>query len=256
MHRRLLYAHRGAAAELPENTMRAFARAIEIGVDAIETDVHMTRDGHVVISHDPTAERMANTRVAWRDIDIADARRLDCGWGFVAADGSRPHAGCGIGPCTLEEALVEFSAVRFNVDLKQATPSIVLPVLAVLARTRAAERVTLASFRYRTLVEVRRRGHADTALSRPEVAALLATPDAIWRRLPRTGTAAQIPLRAGPLRLDRADFIARCHRLGLRVDYWTIDKRAEAARLLALGADGIMTDDPAALVELFRDPRV
>jgi glycerophosphoryl diester phosphodiesterase len=252
----LLYAHRGAAAELPENTMRAFARAIEIGVDAIETDVHMTRDGHVVISHDPTGERMANAPAAWRDIDLADARRLDLGWGFVAADGTRPHAACGIGICTLEEALVEFSTVRFNVDLKQAAPSIVEPVLAVLARTRAAERVTLASFRYRTLREVRRRGHADTALSRAEVAALIATPDAIWKRMFRTGTAAQIPVNAGPVRLDRADFIARCHRLGLRVDFWTIDDRADAARLLALGADGIMTNDPAAIAPLFRDARV
>jgi glycerophosphoryl diester phosphodiesterase len=252
-HPRQLYAHRGAATERPENTLVAFRRAAEIRVDAIETDVHMTRDGHVVISHDPTAERMANVRAAWREVDLADARRFDLGWGHTAADGGRPHAGKGITVCTLEEAIVELPHLRWNVDLKQAAPSMVDPVLALLRRLRAEDRVTLASFRWRTLLAVRRRGFGgETALTRPEVAALLVTPDRVWRRLPFTGTAAQIPLAAGPVRLDRAAFIERCHGLGLRVDFWTVNQPEEAARLLALGADGIMTDDPAAIAPVFR----
>jgi glycerophosphoryl diester phosphodiesterase len=252
-HPRILYAHRGAAAELPENTLAAFSRAVEIGVDAIETDVHMTRDGHVVISHDPSAARMANVDARWVDLDLADARTFDLGWGHLAADGSRPHVGKGIRVCTLEEAIVELPAMRWNVDLKQARPSIVDPVLSLLRRLRAEDRVTLASFRLRTLLAVRRRGFGgDTALSQPEVAALLVTPDPVWRRLPFAGTAAQVPLAAGPIRLDRATFIERCHRLGLRVDFWTVNQPDEAARLLALGADGIMTDDPAAIAPIFQ----
>jgi glycerophosphoryl diester phosphodiesterase len=254
-HPRLLYAHRGAAVEYPENTLPAFRRAVEIGVDAIETDVHMTRDGHVVISHDPTAERMANARARWCDLDLADARRFDLGWGHVAPDGTRPHAGKGISLCTLEEAIVELPGVRWNVDLKQASPSMVDPVLALLRRLRAEERVTLASFRLRTLLAVRRRGYGgETALSQPEVVALLVASDRMWRRVPLAGTAAQVPLAAGPIRLDTARFIERCHRRGLRVDFWTVNRPDEAARLLALGADGIMTDDPAAIAPIFRLP--
>ena len=60
MHARRLYAHRGASAEQPENTMPAFERAIEVGVDAIETDVHLTRDGHLIVSHDETAARQSS----------------------------------------------------------------------------------------------------------------------------------------------------------------------------------------------------
>jgi glycerophosphoryl diester phosphodiesterase len=66
----------------------------------------------------------------------------------------------------------------------------------------------------------------------------------LWLKLPYTGSAAQVPTHAGPLRFDRAPFIAKCHSLGLRIDFWTIDDPAEAARLIALGADGIMTNDP------------
>ena len=106
----------------------------------------------------------------------------------------------------------------------------------------------------RTLIAVRRRKYAgETGLARMEMAALLALPALAWRSLPYTGSAAQIPTHQGRVRLDRAPFIAKCHSLGLRVDFWTIDDPAEARRLLALGADGIMTNDPAALVSLFRD---
>ena len=64
MHARRLYAHRGASAELPENTMPAFVRAVEIGVDALETDVYVTRDGHLIVAHDPTATRMTGAQAA------------------------------------------------------------------------------------------------------------------------------------------------------------------------------------------------
>jgi glycerophosphoryl diester phosphodiesterase len=248
----LLYGHRGAATECPENTMASFQRALEIGVDAIETDIHMTRDGVPVISHDPTAERMAGVPVAWRDLDLADAKRLDLGWGFVSRDGRRSFAGRAVRIPTLEEVLVELPGVRLNVDIKQAEPSMVKPLLLLLRRLRAEDRVTLASFRWRTLVDVRRRGYdGDTALSQPEVAALLTTPRRTFRNLPFVGVAAQIPVKAGPVRLATRRFIDKCHAIGLRVDFWTINDPVEATQLLDLGADGIMTDDPAAIAPVF-----
>jgi len=76
-------------------------------------------------------------------------------------------------------------------------------------------------------------------------------PAMLWRQLPFTGSAAQVPTKQGPLRFDRPAFIAKCHSLGLRVDFWVVDDRAETARLLELGADGIMTNDPATLRPLF-----
>ena len=252
-HARLLYAHRGAAIELPENTMPAVERAAQLGVDAIETEVHLTRDGHVVISHDATASRMTGRNVAWGKLDLHEARALDLGWGFTTPDGDHPFLGRGIKISTLEEVLTQFPTMRFNVDLKQRTPSLVDPVLSLLRRLRAEERVTLASFDVRTLIDVRRRGYGgETAMSQPEVIAFLATPAVLYRQLPFTGTAAQVPMHAGPLHLDRPGFIDKCHQLGIRFDFWTINQPADATRLLSLGADGIMTDDPAAILPVFR----
>ena len=250
MQPRRLYAHRGASAERPENTMPAFERAIEIGVDALEMDVHLTRDDQLIVAHDDTAARTCGVQWAWRELSAADAQRLDAGWGFVADDGTRPFAGKGIAAPRFADVLDAFPKMRINVDLKGDRAVDVM--LALLRDKRAEDRVTLASFQLRTLAQIRRRGFGgETALSQPEVASLIAVPAMLWRQLPFTGSAAQIPTHAGRLRLDRAAFIAKCHSIGLRVDFWTIDDPAEAARLLELGADGIMTNDPAKIRSAF-----
>jgi glycerophosphoryl diester phosphodiesterase len=250
MHSRRLYAHRGASAERPENTLTAFQRALEIGVDALELDVHLTRDKVLIVSHDETAQRMTGAPLAWRDLDLADTQHLDAGWGFLAKDGTRPFAGQGITVPTFETVLREFPSVHINVDLKGEDS--VHAVLDLLRATRAEDRVTLASFNTATLVAVRRAGFpGETALAQAEVGTLFTLPGVLWRQLPFTGSAAQVPLHVGPIRFDRAPFIAKCHSLGLRVDFWTIDDVTEATRLLELGADGIMTNDPASLKGLF-----
>jgi glycerophosphoryl diester phosphodiesterase len=250
MQPRRLFAHRGASAERPENTMVAFERAVEIGVDAIETDVHLTRDDHLIIAHDPSAFRTTGASFAWADLDLEHVRRLDAGWGFVAPDGTRPFAGKGIATPTFDEVLDAFPDVVINVDLK--SPRTLEPMLALLRDRQAEDRVTLASFHTQTILQVRRRGFGgETSLSQSEIVSLLSLPALLWRQLPFTGTAAQVPTNAGPIRFDREPFIAKCHALGLRVDFWTIDDVAEARRLLSLGADGIMTNDPAAMRRLF-----
>jgi glycerophosphoryl diester phosphodiesterase len=248
VHPLLLYAHRGATAEQPENTMPAFRRALEIGVDALEMDVHMTRDGVPVVSHDPSAERMGGVRARWCEIDLAEAKRIDLGATF---QGGR-LAGTGITIPTFEEVLVELPGVRINVDIKQRTPPMVKAMLTLIRKHRAEERVTIASFHWSTLVAVRRRGYGgETGLSRGEIMMLLATPPSVWRRMPFVGSAAQVPEKAGPVVLASRRFIDRAHALGLRVDFWTIDDPARADALLDLGADGIMTDDPAAIAPVF-----
>jgi len=247
-----LYAHRGASAERPENTLTAFERAVELGVHVLEMDVHATRDGHLIVAHDETAQRIAAVDAPWSALDLADVRRLDAGWGFVAPDGTRPFAGRGVGVPTLEEVVDAFPGVRLNVDLKRGERALDV-ALALVRRKQIEDRITLASFHLGTLIALRRRGYGgETSLSRGELASLLSMPAMLWRQLPFTGTAAQVPVSQGAIRFDRAPFIAKCHSLGLRVDFWTVDDLATAERLLALGADGIMTNNPAALRPLFQ----
>ncbi len=251
-----LYAHRGASGELPENTMAAFRRALEYDIDALESDIHLTRDGHVVVSHDPDGARCCGVPRAIRDSTLAEVQSWDAGWGFTAPDGGRPFAGQGHRVPALAEVLRELPGVPLNLDIKQTAPSMVAPLVALLRRERAEERVTLASFRMRTLLGARLRGYrGDTSLPRAEVITMLKAPPGLFAFLPWRGKAAQLPVAGGGYRFDTPEMVSRCHRLGLRLDFWTINDPAEARRLLALGADGIMTDDPRAIAPVFADFR-
>jgi len=221
-----VYAHRGASLELPENTMPAFRRALELGADALETDVHVTSDGVLVTSHDPDGARVFDVHRRIADCPWAEVRS----WGVPA----------------LEEVVASFPGVPINVDLK--VPAADLAV-ELLHRLDAADRVTLASFRSSTLRRVRALGYRGaTGLGRSEVARLVSLPTAAQRGpLALPGKAAQLPLS-----LAQPWVIRRCHALGLRVDYWTVNDPALARSLAALGADGIMTDDPGAIVAALR----
>jgi glycerophosphoryl diester phosphodiesterase len=244
-----LYAHRGAASESPENTLPSFALALELGADALEMDVHATLDGVLVVSHDPDGTRMAGVAMPFRAVPSAEVREWDAGTGFVARDGSRPFAGRGIRVPTLEEVVCAFPGVPLNVDLKAPVAD---AAVALLRRLGAEERVCLASFQASTLRRVRALGYAGpTSLASAEVAQLLALPAVLQRSFLRPRAArAQLPISLG-----RAIVVARCHALGLCVDYWTVNDAALARRLIALGADGIMTDDPRTIVPAVKAAR-
>ena len=221
-----VYAHRGASLEFPENTLPAFRRAVELGADALETDAHVTADGVLVLSHDPDGARV-----------FGDPRRIaECTFEEVRAWGAP----------SLEELVEEFPGVPINVDLKVEAAAL---AVATLRRLHAEEQVLLASFRSSTLRRVRALGYrGSTSLGRSEVAWLLSLP-AVAQRGPLAcpGRAAQLPTP-----LAQPWVVARCHALGLRVDYWTVNDVAQARMLLSMGADGIMTDDPARIVPAVR----
>jgi glycerophosphoryl diester phosphodiesterase len=237
-----LWGHRGAPAELPENTLESFRRALERGANALELDVHLTSDGVPVVSHDPSGRRTARISAPIRATRLAELRQWDLGQGLRMP--------------TLAEVLGELPAVPLSVDLKPRTPSVIDPVLAVIARHGAAARVTVASFHESILRAVRRRGYpGPTSFARGEIARLFTLPLRLARLLGSPGSVAQVPVRYGPIVFGSRRFIAKCHALGLRVDFWTIDDPAEAERLLDLGADGVMTNDPAALAPVFAAAR-
>jgi glycerophosphoryl diester phosphodiesterase len=221
-----VYAHRGACTELPENTLPAFRLALELGADALETDVHATADGVLVTSHDPDGARVFGV----------PRRIAQCSWGEVRAWGVP----------SLEEVVTSFPGVPINVDLKVDVAAL---AVELLHRLGVAEQVTLASFQSSTLRRVRALGYrGPTSLGRSEVARLVSLPAAAQRgALAPPGSAAQLPLT-----LARPWVIRRCHALGLRVDYWTVNEPALARSLVELGADGIMTDDPATIVPAVR----
>jgi glycerophosphoryl diester phosphodiesterase len=228
--------------------MPSFERAVEIGVDVIETDVHLSADGHVVIAHDPDGTDAAGVPDRIAELRLEQLRAWDIGYGFVDDQGERPYAGRGLTMPTLDEVLHAFPSMRFNIDIKPKERALAHTMVQQLRRHDAAGRVCLASFHGSVIRAVRKAGYrGETVLAQDEVIAVIAAPRIWGRKLPFGGDALQIPTKAGPLDLGSESFIDKCHRFGYRVDFWTINDPAEAQRLMQRGADGMITDDPAAL---------
>lgn len=247
-----LYAHRGAAAELPENTLPSFERAVSYGAHALEMDVQMTADGVVVVSHDPDGQRMCRESNAIKATTFAELATWDAGWGFASGDGDRPFADSGYRIPRFAEILDAFPDHIINVDLKQSQPSMVASVMKIVRQAGAEERVILASFSQATLLHLRGAGYGGiTAMASMDLVTSLFLPGWLARRLPLRGLAAQIPTRHGRYELATKANIARLHAIGARVDVWTINDIEQARGLLAIGVDGIMTDDPKAIAPLF-----
>ena len=236
--RHRLYAHRGASAKAPENTLAAFEIALTDGANALELDVHRTADGHFVVAHDPDGARTAGSDSRIAKVGLDEIRR----W---TADGESIP--------TLSEFLEAFPTTPVSIDLKPNDPNAVEPLLELLSAHHGEDRVTVASFHDRLLWKARRIGwRGRTALTRGEVAALRFAPLPLARRVIR-GHAAQIPVQSGPIRLDRRGLLHRCRILGIRADFWVVNDPQEARTLLVAGATGLMSDDPARLAPVFRE---
>jgi glycerophosphoryl diester phosphodiesterase len=249
----LLYAHRGAPLEQPENSLEGFAAALACGADALEIDVHMTSDDHVVVAHDADGARTAAVARAIRACTLDQIKAWDIASG--PGLGCPRRAACCMP--TLDEVLAAFDGVPLNVDVKQSEPDMLAALLRVIAAHGAQERVLLTSFSSLITRRIRALGYGGpTGLGRAEAVAAVFAPDWLLRLRPLHGQRLQVPLRSGPLRLDRRELVDKLHVHDIAVDYWVVNDVSEAERLLEIGADGIVTDDTRAMAELFaRSPR-
>jgi glycerophosphoryl diester phosphodiesterase len=245
----LVIAHRGAAGDAPENTIEAFATAVELGCRYLETDAHVTRDGVVVAFHDCRLDRVTDRRGEIAGLTIADVEAADAGFHFRGPGDTFPFRGKGVRVPRLEEILTRWPDARVNIDPKH--DRCVDPLVALLDRLDAWERVCIGAFSDARLRRVRAlsRGRACTSMGPAAVATARLAANA--GRMPRLGAdCLQVPLRHGPVPIVTEKLVRAAHRAGLPVHVWTIDDEPTMGRLLDLGVDGIMTNRPAMLVEV------
>ena len=246
------FAHRGASARAPENTLEAFRLAVEAGAGGLELDVHMTLDKEIVVIHDPTVDRTTNGSGAVAEMTLDEIKALDAGYRFSPNGGSTyPYRGRGLRTPRLAEVYEEFPNAPVNIEIKQAQPGVEEAVLKVIWEAGAAGRTLVASNRHGVVRRFRRisGGRIPTAASRREIARFYLLSRLRLERLYRPAyDALQVPpdYRGTPLVTPR--FLEAAHDRGVRVDVWTINDLDEMRRLLDLGADGIMTDHPEELV--------
>lgn len=229
--RPLVFAHRGGSALAPENTIAAFDNGLALGADGLELDVHLSRDGTVVVHHDRTLNRTTALRgpLAARTAD--ELRR--------AAIPS------------LAEVLARYRDVRIIIEMKVNRAELAAAALEVIRRADAVERVCLGSFGWRVLRAARAiEPRVATSAAREEVRWALYRS---WCRWPVSRVAYagyQVPEASGLTRVVSPQFIEDAHRAGLGVQVWTVDTDEDARRLMAWGVDALITDRPDRIVPL------
>jgi glycerophosphoryl diester phosphodiesterase len=247
-------AHRGASTLAPENTIEAFRLAVEAGAGGLELDVHMTRDGHIVVIHDATVDRTTNGSGAVSEMTLDELRRFDAGHNFSPDGGStRPYRGRGVWVPTLGEVLEEFPGVAVNIEIKAGTPGIEETVLRILRDANALGRALVVSTPHAIVKRFRKisSGHISTGASRWEIGVFYILSRLCLERLVRPAyEALQVPLLHRGILVVTPRFIRAAQARGVRVDVWTINQAEEMRRLLDLGVDVIMTDRPGTLAEV------
>ncbi|HVF32510.1 MAG TPA: glycerophosphodiester phosphodiesterase [Acidimicrobiales bacterium] len=270
LERRILnWAHQGGAKEAPSSTLFAMRQAVANGADALELDVHQSRDGVLMVCHDPTVDRTTDGTGAIADLTLDELRRLDnAHWWtpgtVVDHDNPDPDAYVHRGKAaddpdfriaTLDEVLEAFGEeVYLNFDIKQTAPAVASyerPLAEALLRAGRAGTTIVASFN--DLATDRFRPFAPdvhTSLGTNGTAAFFRAVRAGQAPPPTPCVALQVPRTFGDVVVVDEAFVSAAHDHGLAVHVWTIDDEASMAELADLGVDGIMTDRPQALEEV------
>jgi len=231
--RPLVFAHRGGSKLAPENTIAAFDRGLAAGADGLELDVHLSRDGVVVVHHDAQLDRTTRATGPLGDRTAAELAAFD-----VPA---------------LRDVLGRYRDARIIIELKQATADLARAVIQEVHAAGAVDRVCLGSFSAGVLRAARAIDPA-IATSGGQMDVRLALYRS-WVHLSPGRTAYQafqVPEMSGRTRVVSPRFIRLAHESGLVVQVWTVDDPADIRRLLDWGVDGIISDRPDVAVEVVR----
>ena len=234
--------HRGANIYAPQNTLPAFQRALEIGVDGFETDVHLSQDGTLVLCHNYTIDKTSNGKGSISQMTIGQLKAHDFGTYF-----SPKYAGTQI-PTLREflELIVENGGLRvLNIELKSPRAnetSIVRDTVRMVKEFDLFDSLILSSFDPKLLLEAKQ---IDPAVK----TGFLYSPNSkVIFRVYRNPLEVAKELKADALHpfsmYVNADLVRKTHAAGMTMNVWTVNSPRAIKRLAALGVDGIITDYP------------
>lgn len=258
-NRPLVFGHRGGSRLAPENTLAAFDRGVAEGVDGLELDVRLSRDGEVMVCHDERLDRTCDATGAVGEAMASELARVDAGYRFTPGDGTHPFRGRGLGVPTLREVLSRFPSHPFIVEMKDDSEAVARATVEVVREAGALARVCLASFRPRALRLARRlaRGAA-TSGSRDEVYRAIVASRLGFLPPFRRYEALQVPEQRDNVRIVTPRFVRAARRAGVPVQVWIVDRAEDIRRLLEWGVGAVITDRPdlaVRTVAAWRDPR-
>ena len=243
----MVIAHRGASFYAPENTMASFELAAKQGAQAIELDVKLTRDGHIVAMHDRTVDRTTNGSGLVNSLTLAEIQRLDAGsW----KDDRFRH----IPVPTLREILTGLAdRLLFNIELTNyASPTDKLPqaTIRLIRELNLEKRILISSFNPAALMRTYR-----LAPGIPIGLLVHSGQPGILRWL-LAGIIRHQAWHPSDGLVTSEHIVKRVHQTGRSINVWTVNQRSRMQALLDWGVDGIMTDDPKVLFEVMSSSEI
>lgn len=235
--------HRGAAAVAPENTLPSFRHAREVGADAVELDLHCSRDGELVVIHDDTLERTTDGAGEVERLTLEELRAFDAGYRFSPDGGrTRPYRAREVRIPTLREVLDEVGDLPVVAEIKSARAG---EAMGAWLRDRPErDRILVGGFERVHVEPAGRHARWRCAYQDELRAYVLLGKIGLGRPFAPAVDAAMVPERRGPLRIVTRRFVRQAHADGLGVFVWTVNRPDDMRRLLAWGVDGLVSDAP------------
>ncbi|MDR0884650.1 MAG: glycerophosphodiester phosphodiesterase [Oscillospiraceae bacterium] len=243
-----IIAHRGANRHFPQNTLPAFQKAVALGADGIETDVHLTADGEIVICHDYTIDGTSNGSGDINLMTLAELRQYD----FGVRQGE-PFAGLRI-PLLRECLEIVRGLKLINIEIKPPRGGSMLvaeKTLAMVAEMGLSDKVLISSFDCNVLIAAKKIAPTvrtgmlyDFVIEEsPHVEEIMDDPAAFAKKI---GADAMHPfvMLMGADPEDAAEYIEDCHKAGVDVNPWTVNDSEVVQLMQSLHCDGVITDVP------------
>ncbi len=256
--RPLVIAHRGGKGIAPENTLEAFRRSYEMGVDILELDIHATKDGELVVIHDRTVDRTTNGKGKVAQMTFEEIRKLDAGYSWTNDGGKTfPFRGKGIKVPTLKEVFEEFPNSIINIESKHSEPRPAEKICGLIQEYGRMEKSIVASFHKEVLTDFRKNCENVATSASPSESTWFLTMYKLGliENFEADMQALQIPKRIGRLQFVTEDFVKSARKKNLQVHVWTINKTEDMKYLKNIGVDGIMTDYPDRLLEILNNKK-
>ena len=249
----LVIAHQGGDGLWPGNTLFAYQNAAKLGVDVLEMDIHITKDGKLVLMHDETVDRTTDGTGEIESMTLAELKQLDAGYSWTPDEGKTfPFRGQGITMTTLEEVFQTFPEKLMTIEIKKSNASMIKPFCDLIRQYNMQDKVLAASFYDDKMKEFRNEcPEVATSSAKNETTVFVLSSKAFLAGFYSPDFASlQVPEESGGITVMTESFVKAAHSRGLAVEVWTINDTEVMQKLINWGVDGIITDRPDLMMEL------
>lgn len=249
----LVIAHQGGDGVWPGETMLAYQNAVDLGVDVLEMDIHITTDGVLVLMHDETVDRTTDGTGEIESLTLEELKQLDAAYDWSPDEGiTFPYRGQGIQITTLEEIFQAFPDMRMTIEIKKTKASMAKPFCDLIRQYDMQEKVLVASFHDERLKEFRAECPeiATSSAKNETTMFVLLTKAYLGSFYSPKFLSLQVPEESSGITVMTPAFVRAAHERNLAVEPWTINDEETMRKFIEWGVDGIITDRPGLLMKV------